>query len=111
MIASVFVILITNVDIKRTFNLTHQIINVNHVWLFLEMIKQIMMLKCFFNIVSFEKKEFTFEFKQCSSKKRKLTVQIKIDEQDKIMIITLSIFHFFLFYLFITRMDPQAMTR
>ena len=50
------------------------------------------MLKCFSNIVSFEKKKFTFEFKQCSSKKRKLTVQIKINEQNKIINITLSIF-------------------
>ena len=92
MIANVFVIFIANVDIKKTFNLTHQIIDVNHVRLLLKTIKQIMMLKCFSNIVSFEKKEFTFEFKQCSPKKRKLAAQIKIDEQDKIMNITLSMF-------------------
>ena len=92
MIANVFAILITNVDIEKAFNLIHQIIDINHAQLFLKMIKQIMMLKCSFNIVSFEKKEFTFEFKRCSSKKQKLTAQIKIDEQDKIMGITLSMF-------------------
>ena len=51
-----------------------------------------MMLKCFFNIVLFGKKEFTFEFKWCSPKERELAVQIKIDEQNKIIGITLSIF-------------------
>ena len=92
MTADVLAILITNVDIERTFNLTRQIIDVNRVRLLLKTIKQIMMLKCFSNIVSSEKKESTFEFKRCSPKKRELAAQIKIDEQDKIMDITLSIF-------------------
>ena len=92
MIANVFAIPIANVGIKRAFNLTRQIVDVNRARLFLKTIKQIMMLKCFSNIVSFEKKESTFEFKQCSSKKRKLAVQIKIDEQGKIMSITLPMF-------------------
>ena len=51
-----------------------------------------MMLKYSSNIVSFKKNKFTFEFKQCSSKKRKMIVQIKIDEQNKIINITLSMF-------------------
>ena len=92
MTADVLAIPIANVGIERAFSLIHQIIDVNHARLLLEMIKQIMMLKCFSSIVSFEKKEFTFEFKRCSPKKRELAVQIKIDEQDKIMSITLPMF-------------------
>ena len=92
MTADVLAILIADVDIERAFNLTRQIINVNHARLLSETIKQIMMLKCFSSIVSFKKKEFTFEFKRCSSKERELAAQIKIDEQDKIMGITLPMF-------------------
>ena len=92
MTANVLAIFITNVDIKRTFNLTRQIVDVNRVRLFLKTIKQIMMLKCFSNFISFKKKKSSFEFKRCLLKKRKLIVQIKIDEQNKIMGITLSMF-------------------
>ena len=84
MTANVFAILITNVDIKKAFSLTRQIIDVNRVQLFLKTIKQIMMLKCFFSIVSFEKK-YSFEFKQFLLKKWKQIAQIKINGQNKII--------------------------
>ena len=92
MAADVLAIPIADVGIERAFNLAHQIINVNHVRLFSETIKQIMMLKCSLNIVSSGEEEFTFEFKRCSPKERELAAQIKIDEQDKIMGITLPMF-------------------
>ena len=92
MTADVLAIPIAGVGIERAFSLARQVVDVNRARLFSETIKQIMMLKCSSSIVSFEEEEFTFEFKWCSSKERELAAQIKIDEQDKIMGITLSMF-------------------
>ena len=92
MTANVLAIPIADVDIERAFSLTRQVVDVNRARLLPETIKQIMMLKCFSSIVSSEEEESTFEFKRCSPKKRELAAQIKIDEQGKIMGITLPMF-------------------
>ena len=83
MIANVFVIFITNVDIKKTFSLTHQIIDVNHVRSFSKMIKQIMMLKWFFNFVLFGKKKFHLNSNNACQKNKNWLFKSKLMNKTK----------------------------
>ena len=83
MIANVFAIFITNVDIEKTFNLTHQIIDVNYVWLFSKKIKQIMMLKYFFNFVLFKKKIFPLNSNNVHQKNKNRLFESKLMNKTK----------------------------
>ena len=78
MIANVFVILITNVDIKKTFNLTHQIINKNRVQLFLKTIKQIMMLNVFLILFYSKKKNFHLNSNNVHQKNKNRLFKLKL---------------------------------